>query len=330
MTRYQIQQTRQSIFYMCLLTLKTLITIMVIGFGLLYAVISIKSAEAATLKPLAVVNDEVVRVGDLFSDAGEKADVVIGNAPAVGSDITLSARTLLRVAAAHGVQWTPQSASEQVIVRREAHTISPLELQDVVKAALNKQGLSSEYSVTLNELRSALVLPANLPATAEVVNLSYTPGRDFFTATVAAPSAAQPVKTINVSGTVEKTLQIPVLKSSVRAGEIIGSTDLEWVDIAERVLMPDTITDADDLIGKTPARQIALNKPIRAKEVTNPQLVGRGDDITIIFKAGGMQLTAKGKAMQNGAEGDLVRVVNASTNRSVTAMVSGDRTVEVQ
>jgi flagella basal body P-ring formation protein FlgA len=73
-----------------------------------------------------------------------------------------------------------------------------------------------------------------------------------------------------------------------------------------------------------------MGAPIRIKDVTNPQLISRGDEITIIVKEGGMQLTAKGKAMQNGAEGDMIRAVNVTSNRSLTAMVTGDRTVTVQ
>lgn len=298
---------------------------LILGCSLLSA-----SADAATLKSVGVAGDDYVRVGDLFDGVDAGADTVLGHAPAPGADMTINARTLLRIATLHNIDWSPKTGAEQIVVRREAHTLNSMDIGDAVKAALERKGVEGNYAVVLSNLNSAVTLPRNLPATAEVTDLNYTPGRDTFTATVAAPSAANPVKTISVAGTIEKTIQVPTLKATVSTGEIIGTTDIEWIDMSERVLLPDTIIDADKLIGKTPVRMVSLGQPIRLKDVTNPQLVARGDEITILYNLGGMQLSAKGKAMQNGAEGDTIRALNVASNRSMSARVTGDRTVTVQ
>ncbi len=328
MNNQDIKEMRQSVFFMCMIAVKSIIAGMVLIFGMMF--ILTPAAEAATLKTLSVVNDDVIRVGDLFDGTSEASTAaVLGRAPQPGSDMTISARTLSRIASKYQIDWTPQ-ATDQVIVRRDAHTVGATEFRDALKDAFETRGVEGSYSVSLNGTNPAIVLPRNLPATAEVTNLKYTPGRDDFTATLATPSAANPVKTINVSGVIERTIEVPVLKASARSGDIIGSTDIEWVDVSQRLLAKDAIVDADRLIGKTPTRVIEMGAPIRIKDVTNPQLISRGDEITIIVKEGGMQLTAKGKAMQNGAEGDMIRAVNVTSNRSLTAMVTGDRTVTVQ
>ncbi len=328
MNNQDIKAMRQSVFFMCMIAVKSIIAGMVLIFGMMF--ILTPAAEAATLKTLSVVNDDVIRVGDLFDGTSEASTAaVLGRAPQPGSDMTISARTLSRIASKYQIDWTPQ-ATDQVIVRRDAHTVGATEFRDALKDAFETRGVEGSYSVSLNGTNPAIVLPRNLPATAEVTNLKYTPGRDDFTATLATPSAANPVKTINVSGVIERTIEVPVLKASARSGDIIGSTDIEWVDVSQRLLAKDAIVDADRLIGKTPTRVIEMGAPIRIKDVTNPQLISRGDEITIIVKEGGMQLTAKGKAMQNGAEGDMIRAVNVTSNRSLTAMVTGDRTVTVQ
>jgi flagella basal body P-ring formation protein FlgA len=330
MTALEIQETRQSVFTMCLMTLRGIILTMVLGFGLLLAVLTIGTADAATLKSISTVNDDVIRLGDIFEGVSDNGNVVLGRAPLPGSDMILSARTLMRISSTYGVDWKAQSVADQTIVRRESHTVSPLDIQDAVKLALARRGVDGSYTVVLNNLNTAVTLPRNIPATAEVTNLNYTPGRDGFTATLASPSADNPLKTISVSGILQQTIQIPVLKASLRKGDIIGSTDIEWIDTVRSGLMQDTIVDADELIGKTPVRILSLGQPIRMRDIEKPQLVARGDDITIIFQYDGMQLTAKGKAMQNGAEGDLIRAVNVSSNRSVTAKITGDRVVTVQ
>lgn len=329
MTRTEILETRQSIFFMFMLTVKSIIIAMVLGFGLLFVVLNVGKAEAATLKTISSVNDEVVRVGDIFAEATQ-ADAVIGRAPVPGKDLVLNARTLSRIANLYNIDWQPQSLADQVILRREMHTVGTPDIEAAIRGALEQRGVTSDYAITLSDAAASVSLPANLPATVEISHLNYTAGRDMFTATLAAPSASNPVKTINVSGTLAKTVTIPVLKTSLKNGEIIGSGDLEWIDVSEKTLQPDTIIDADKLIGKTPSRILGINTPVRMKDVTNPQLVARGDEITIIVQAGMMQLTAKGKAMQNGSEGEMIRAVNTTSNKSLMAMVTGDRTVTVQ
>ncbi len=328
MKNTDIKEMRQSVFFMCMITLKSVIAGMVLIFGVVFILSS--SAEAATLKTLSVVNDDVIRVGDLFDGANENdAIAVLGRAPQPGNDMTIRANTLSRIAMKYQIDWTAQS-TDQVIVRRDAHVVGMDEFRGAVKDALTTRGVEGSYTVTLNGLTNAVTLPRTVPATAEVTDLKYTPGRDDFTATLVTPSAANPVKTINVSGVIERTIEVPVLKASARNGDIIGSTDIEWIDVAQRVLPKDAVIDADRLIGKTPTRIIEMGAPVRIRDVSNPQLIARGDEITIIVNAGGMQLTAKGKAMQNGAEGDTIRAMNVTSNRSLTAMVTGDRTVTVQ
>jgi flagella basal body P-ring formation protein FlgA len=147
---------------------------------------------------------------------------------------------------------------------------------------------------------------------------------------VAAPSAANPVKTITVSGLIEKTTLVPALSSAVKVGEIIGSGDIQWINVASKNMLNDTIVDADQLLGKTPSRSIEANAPIRARDVVAPQMVARGDEILLQFVTGGLQLTAKGKAMQNGAEGEFIRVMNLSSNQSLRGEVTGNKIVRVQ
>ena len=84
------------------------------------------------------------------------------------------------------------------------------------------------------------------------------------------------------------------------------------------------------MIGKTPLRQVQAGEPIRQRDLISPQLVQRGDEILIQFSSGAIQLTAKGKAMQPGAEGDLIRVVNLGSNQSLRAEIVGDKIVRVQ
>lgn len=330
MTKSQRQQTQQAILYMCRITFKTMALVLAITYGLLYTFLNIKDADAATLKSEAVIQGSVVNLSDLFHDIPVKQDAVVGNAPSPGQSVILNAKTLQRMADIYNVKWHAESPSEQILVRSLVQKIGSDEIMAVIKKDLEARGVTGKFTVSLNNIAPTITLPGNVETTVEIAQMNYTPGRDVFTTVLAAPSVSNPIKTISISGIIEKTTQIPVLKSSISAGDIISSSDIEWIDVASRHMVNDTIIDTDKLIGKTPVRMVEQGVPVRVRDVTPPQLIARGDDVILQFNQGGLQLTVKGKAMQNGAEGEFIRVMNLSSNQSLRGEVTGSKLVSVQ
>lgn len=330
MTKLEKQETSQSILYMCRITFRTMTIVLAITYGILYMFLNVRSADAATLKSETVISGDVVMVSDLFDDVPSKQDAIIGNAPAPGQTVILNAKSLERLANTYDIKWKPMGPSDQIVVRSVVQTVPTSDILEVIRKDLMARGISNKFEVTLNTVAPTISLPGNVQATVEVSQMNYTPGRDVFTAVLAAPNAQNPVKTLSVSGLIEKTIQVPVLTKGFNADDIISASDLEWIDIPTRHMVNDTIVDADKLIGKTPVRMVEAGIPIRDRDVKSPQLVTRGDEVVLQFNQSGLYLTAKGKAMQNGAEGEIIRVMNLSSNQSLRAQVTGDKIVVVQ
>lgn len=327
MTAQDIQDIRYATYSMCRFGLRSIISTMLVGVASSFLLIA--DADAASLKQTALVNDDVVRLGDIFNDA-EQADKVIGGAPEPGESITLGAVVLNRLAKSHAVEWAPESSFDQITVKREAHIIGKPQMEETLKSALAEKGLDGDFSLTLSSATGDIVIPGNIAPTVEVSSINYTEGRDVFTATLSSPSAENPVKTATVSGLINRMVQVPSLTTTTRQGDVISASDIAWIDVPVRSVSKDTVLDADELIGKTPIRVIASDKPVRIKDVMSPRLVSRGDDITILYEVGGMTLSAKGKSHQNGSEGELIRVTNLSSAKSMSAEITGDRIVKVQ
>ncbi len=49
----------------------------------------------------------------------------------------------------------------------------------------------------------------------------------------------------------------------------------------------------------------------------------RDDNVTLIYEAAGLYLTIRGKAVENGTEGDTVNVLNLQSKRTVSGVVIG-------
>jgi flagella basal body P-ring formation protein FlgA len=68
---------------------------------------------------------------------------------------------------------------------------------------------------------------------------------------------------------------------------------------------------------------------IRQADVAKPELVGRGETVTIVFQVPGIQLTIVGKAVGPGALGDVIIVVNGQSKHTIAATVIGPGRVSV-
>ena len=85
-----------------------------------------------------------------------------------------------------------------------------------------------------------------------------------------------------------------------------------------------------DLQGMAAAKSLKPNDPIRNIDIALPQLGERGSELTLIFDNEIMRLTAKGKALQNGARGEFVRVVNTESNKNLNGLVTGLNEVTIR
>ncbi|NCO02790.1 MAG: flagellar basal body P-ring formation protein FlgA [Alphaproteobacteria bacterium] len=287
-------------------------------------------AMATTLKNVSVVTGDHILLKDLFDGVTRNADYVIGNAPNPGEDMVLNARTLYRIAIALDLQWRPKTAADSITVRREATIVPYSSIERALKEELGQNGLSGRYDIALNSGKPSLVLSRDLPQSVEISSMEFDPARDSFNAVLVAPSRDNPIKKISVSGKVERLVSVPVLRSPMRNGMIIGKNDIEMISLPAHELQHSTLFNAEDVIGLTPRRIAHAGKPMMEGELERPQIVDRGETITIFFREGPLMLSAKGKALQSGAKGDLIRVTNLGSSRSVDGVVSGENEVIVQ
>lgn len=313
------------------LTFRIFVLIAAIALGALVVFIGGREAMAASLKPTSIISENVFTVGDIFSGlSDEKAKHVLGASPLPGNDMVLNARTLMRIAVAMDLPWRPSSTMDQVVIRRDAVKISTNEIQGAITTALKDEGLEDRFELSFyGNPDPALILPSGHSKDMQIADLTYDRQNDRFEARLVAPSKEEPVAEMLVSGKIERLIPVPVIRGTMSRGDIIDSYDIDWVDMKSSELQDDIVLNGDDLVGMSPRRIVVSGKPVRRIDLEYPQLISRGETITIKYEDGFLNLSAKGKSMQNGAKGDIVRVVNLSSNRTIEAMVTGDGFVTV-
>ncbi|WP_066723655.1 flagellar basal body P-ring formation chaperone FlgA [Sphingomonas pituitosa] len=85
----------------------------------------------------------------------------------------------------------------------------------------------------------------------------------------------------------------------------------------------------EEAVGMDASRALTPGTLLRRGDVMKPQLVKRGEPVTARIVSGTMVITAAGRALGSGAQGDPVRIVVNATNRTLDGIVDGSGTVRI-
>ncbi len=135
---------------------------------------------------------------------------------------------------------------------------------------------------------------------------------------------------LDIKGSYDEIISIPSLAVRIPFGAVIKEGDIEFIDVEAHRMMHDTITDPNELIGKTLKHSKSAMRPIRKRDVQSQQIVQRTDNIDLVYKTPSITLTARGVAMESGAKGDVIRVRNTSSNKIIEAMVKSSSMAVIQ
>lgn len=279
----------------------------------------------------ATVTGNVIRLGDLFENVGDKAHIAVAYAPNPGKRAYFDARWLTRAAKRHGLVWQPISHDEHVVVERESVVVTRDKIEDKIRLALGEHGLGSDTKVELSNpmLRMHVAGEGDGEPEITVEDIVFDDRTGRFNAIVAANLGRATAQRARVAGRAFKVLRIPVPRRPFATGEIISKGDVEFVEMRAERVQPSVVVDAEGLIGKTAKRGLRAGIPVNHLDVARPVLVSKNSLVTMTMQSGRMMLTAQGKAMEDGAQGDTIRVANTHSKQTVEAVVVGAGRVAV-
>jgi flagella basal body P-ring formation protein FlgA len=284
----------------------------------------VNSAQAAEPASEVALAGDVVTVGDVFPGVTHDAAYVLSPAPAYGKTMTLSANDLKRISDAFNLGWQPASNLTQTSIRRASQDIGPDKISAALQSALAQKLDGQKFQATLAERNMTLHVPENAATDLSVSDLRYDLARGEFSAMLTAGNEQKPV-----TGRLIPVTSVPVLKAQLQKGALITAEDLDYVDVRNSDLGANVLVSADQLIGMSPRRGIAALKPIASSDVASPVVVKKGEIVTMVLQNSEMTLTTQGKALENGAVGETVRIVNPSSGQSVEGVVTAVKTVSI-
>ncbi len=291
-----------------------------------------KAPAGPTLKREAIVTGEIVRIGDLIENAGAVAEVAIFRAPDLGQTGSVPARRVAEAVRPHQIVGLDTRGIDEVLVTRASRAISVKEIEArLIRALAAQYGLADTTDLAIafeHEVRTLYVEPS---AHAELApsRLSYDPRSRRFDAMIELTGAAARRAPIRLMGVLTETFEAAVPLRTLAQGEIVKASDLTLARRPKSEFVAAAVTTVEQAAGLIAKRALAPGKPIRQADLMKPELVARNETVTIVFEVPGIMLTTRGKALEAGAQGDLVNVLNVQSKRTVQATVTGPGRVTV-
>ncbi len=212
--------------------------------------------------------------------------------------------------------------------------ISYEDAQDAVGKALTEK-LNSEMAgsqriaAVINGKKTTPLYSSNKPIDVEVRGLRVDSNLSRWSASLIIMGDDTVVSALPLAGRYMAMNDVPVLKHSLRNGEVISESDVEVKSFPQERSSNDVVTDAAELIGRTPIRTVSPNRPIRNSEISAPALIKKNALVQMRYKTPSMEITTSGQALGDGAKGDVIEVRNTTSKKITHAVVSTSNTVDV-
>ena len=199
-------------------------------------------------------------------------------------------------------------------------------LRKTVEQFLRKQsaGLPGDVTVTAGAVDARM----NLPACALPEAFLPPGGRLWGKTTVGVRCNAPSPWTIYMTATVRVVGDYVTAAVPLAPGQTVGAQDIATVR-GDLTTMPNGIvTDPAQAVGRTAAISIPAGMPLRRDNLRGQKVVQSGQIVKLVSVGSGFRVTADGKALGNGTEGQLVQASTAN-GQVVSGIARANGIVEV-
>lgn len=279
-------------------------------------------AAPALLRQYALVHGPSVLLSDLFVDA---PGIVAFPSPPPGRRIVLEPPQVAAVARAHGIAWRPLPGAERVVVERPGAPLSREAADAALRTALVPLGIGADDGFDLATAMPIVPAAAEPIVAAEDAVLDRATGR--FSATLVLDSGDGPPARMRVIGRAWPGVVAAVPVRRLAAGQPIRPEDIRIERVrADRAAQ---LADPAAVAGQAPRRPIAAGQPLAQSDLARPAVILRNSAVLMSIAAPGMSILAQGKALEDGAPGETIRVQNVLSRAVLAAEVVGPGRVRV-
>lgn len=121
--------------------------------------------------------------------------------------------------------------------------------------------------------------------------------------------------------------EVLIATAPVASGATLAASDLR-LERRDVTNMVDAIGNAEEAVGQLSRRKLREGQVLQARLLNRAVLVKRGAAVRIVARQGGVSVENAGESLQTGSLGDLIRVRNTASGRTLSARVMEEGVVE--
>lgn len=199
-------------------------------------------------------------------------------------------------------------------------------LRAVAEQALRREagGLPGQVQVSVGAIDPRLSLPACAAPQAFLPAGSRAWGKTSVGLRCNAPTPW----TIYVSAQVQVQGEYVVAAAPLVQGQVLQAGDLARAQGDLGILPPGVLTDPAQAIGHTVTRSLALGAPLRQDLIKGQQVVAQGQVVRLVGVGNGFKVSAEGRALSNGSEGQTVQA-RAANGQVVSGIARAGGMIEI-
>lgn len=277
------------------------------------------------LKAQTTVSGPTVLVGDLVENAGAIAKVPIFRAPDLGFTGQVPAQAVAEAVRNRALVDIDMAGLSEVSVTRAARAIPAKDITDTIVRALAVQynlGNPSDITVTFDRDIQTMYVEPNALGQPRVGRINLDRGGRF-EATLEIPTGTTSQGLLRLAGRAQVTAEVVTVARMVERGVVLKESDVIVERRPRAEVGRDALTDRGLAVGLSLRIGVQPGHILRAADLVKPNTVQRNEIVTMIYEVPGVTLAVRGKAMEGGAEGDVISVLNEQSKRTLQGVIAG-------
>ena len=94
--------------------------------------------------------------------------------------------------------------------------------------------------------------------------------------------------------------------------------------------LPEALHADRNIVGQQVRLRVQADRPLTERDVGPRLAVLASTPVSVLWISGALRMEMEGRAIESGALGDEIRVLNTTSGRTIRGVVAGDGTIEVR
>ena len=290
---------------------------------LVFASVITPAAAQMQLKAQVTVAGDIVRIGDLVENAGVAASTPIFRAPDLGQTGAVPVRAVLDAVRPYGLVTVDVRGLSEVAVTRASRVIAADDIEARIVRALTARhnlGKAENLKIMFDRDVRPIQFEANAVPELSLARLSYEPSSRRFDIAFELANGAH--GSWRYTGSAVETMEAAVPVRAFARGEVIKASDIAIERRPKSEFISEPPAQPAEIVGRAARRAVRAGQPLRSADLMKAEIVQRNDTVTLHYEVPGIVLSMRGKALDAGAEGDMVSVLNIQSKRTIQGVVT--------